>query len=64
MTTSSAYGDDSMRDAIARMRRDLAPSCPPSSAPASAADALAATFDRWDARDFSDRRAAIAQIAA
>ena len=61
---SSTYGCDAMREAIARLRQDFVPGSSPSHAPTRAAEALAATFDLWRARDFPDRRTALAQIAA
>ncbi len=51
---------DSMREAIARLRQNLAHSF----ASNRAIDALATTFDRWLEPRFPDRRAAIAKIAA
>jgi hypothetical protein len=49
-----------MRDAFARLRRNLVRF----PGPAHAAEALAATIDRWRDRDSPDRRAAIAKIIA
>jgi hypothetical protein len=49
-----------MREAIARLRQNLAHSF----ASHRAIDALATTFDRWRAPRFPDRRAAITEIAA